>query len=122
VGASAYAQTINMKVNVPFSFIVGGSTLPSGEYTIQQLTNSEALAIRAERGGKGKLLLANHCQSSKISDRAVAVFHRYGDRYFLAQLWMPGSNRGREMPKSRRETEVAADYPRENVVLLASIQ
>ncbi len=46
VGASASAQTVNMKVNVPFNFIVNGATLPSGEYNIQGLgTAGNAMSI-----------------------------------------------------------------------------
>ena len=32
--ASAFAQTVALKANIPFSFIVTGKTLPAGEYTI----------------------------------------------------------------------------------------
>jgi len=32
--ASAYAQTTNLKADVPFKFVVAGRTLPSGEYMI----------------------------------------------------------------------------------------
>lgn len=122
LGTSAYAETINLKVNIPFNFVVGATRLPSGEYSIQELTTAGALAIRPAKHGPGMLLLAHSCQSVKPSDRAKVVLHRYGDRYFLAQVWMPGNTSGRELPKSRQEIEVAADYPRENVVLVASLR
>jgi len=35
------------------------------------------------------------------------IFHRYGDRYFLSQMWMPGNPTGRELPPSKAELETA---------------
>jgi hypothetical protein len=122
LGASAYAQTINLKADVPFNFIVTGTKLPSGQYSVQDMANGQALAIRALANGRAKIVLSSRCESLKRSDRGKLVFHRYGDRYFLAQIWMPGNTSGRELPKTRQEIEVAMDYPQENVVLLASLQ
>ena len=46
VGMSAYAQTVNLKADVPFDFIIRGATLPAGEYTIQGLGDGPAIAVR----------------------------------------------------------------------------
>jgi hypothetical protein len=123
VGASAYGQTVNMKVNVPFNFIVRGATLPSGQYTIQGLgTAGNAISIRTADNKAMSLVLATRCESLKTSEKTKLVFHRYGDRYFLAQIWMAGSNSGHEIPKSPRETEVARDYTVQDVVLVAVLR
>jgi hypothetical protein len=123
VGASASAQTVNMKVNVPFNFIVSGATLPSGEYTIQGLgTSGNAISIvSADKRARG-LALAGRCESLKTSETSKLVFHRYGDRYFLAQIWTAGNNAGNELPHSRREAEVAMDYTLQEVVLVAALR
>jgi hypothetical protein len=34
------------------------------------------------------------------------VFHRYGDEYFLSEIWPAGSSTGRGLPKSRAEREL----------------
>jgi len=31
------------------------------------------------------------------------VFHRYGNTYFLSQIWMAGESTGRELLKTREE-------------------
>ena len=46
---------------------------------------------------------------ARLSEGTKLVFHRYGDRYFLAQIWVAGNNSGSELPKSPREVEVAQD-------------
>lgn len=123
VTALAYAETVNMKVNIPFNFVVGGATLPSGEYTVQGLGNSgNAISIRKLDQTAKSLTLAIPCESSKTPEQSKLVFHRYGDRYFLAKIWMAGDNAGHELPKSRREAEVAMDYPAQEVVLVASLR
>jgi hypothetical protein len=117
--ASAYAQTVALKANVPFNFIVAGKTLPAGEYTVQSLGSIErVLLIRGS--DKSQMVVVNSCASAKPSDTSKLIFHRYGDRYFLSQIWTAGYTSGAELPPSRREAEVAMDFPRQNVVLVAS--
>ncbi len=120
---SAYAQTINMKVNVPFDFIVSGATLPSGEYTIRSMNqDGSALSIRDANQQAKSLVIANRCESLQPSEQTKLVFHRYGGRYFLAQIWAAGDNSGRELSKSAREAEVAKDYTMHKVVLVAGLR
>jgi hypothetical protein len=118
--ASAYAQTVALKANVPFNFIVSGNTLPAGEYTIQSLSpNTRALVIRGA-DNSANIVTANSCESLRPSEKTKLVFHRYGDRYFLSQIWTAGNSSGSELPPSRREAEVAMDFPLQQVVLIAS--
>jgi hypothetical protein len=118
--ASAYAQTAALKANIPFNFIVAGNTLPAGEYTIQSLSvNARVLTIRGA-DNSANMVMANSCESARPSDNTKLVFHRYGDRYFLSQIWTAGNSSGAELPQSPRETEVAMDFPRQDVVLIAS--
>lgn len=120
----AYAKTVNMKVNIPFSFVAGKTTLPPGEYTIEGLGSAgNAIAIRklVDNSAVG-LVLAHRCESRDPQNASKLVFHRYAGRYFLAQIWMAGDNSGQELPKSRREVETALDYPSQDVVLFASLR
>ena len=122
-GVSAYAQTVNMKVNVPFNFIANGATLPSGQYMIKSLgTAGNVISIRTPDNKVKSLILARRCESLKASERTKLVFHRYGNRYFLAQIWMSGNSSGNELPKSPREGEVARDYTLQEVVLVAALR
>ena len=44
-----------------------------------------------------KLVLPNSCESSQPQEKTKLVFHRYGDQYFLAQIWRRRDNRGSEL-------------------------
>ena len=123
MSALAYADTVTMKVNIPFSFNVGKATMPAGEYSVRGLgPEGNVISIRNSDKAEYSLTLALACQSLKTPEQSKLVFHRYGDRYFLAQIWTAGKNWGREFPKSRRETEMALDYQVQKVVLLASLR
>lgn len=50
---SAYAQTANLKADVPFKFVVTGRTLPSGEYTIRSIGGDQPRVIHKGIGSEG---------------------------------------------------------------------
>lgn len=95
-----------MKVNIPFSFVVENDRLPSGEYTVQPISNSRLL-IRSVDAKAVTSVLAFPKQSKEIARDAQVVFHRYGSEYFLSEIWTPGENVGREVLRGKLEAEVA---------------
>ena len=121
--ASAYAQTGVVKVNVPFNFIVGTTQIPAGQYEFQSLTTSgAAMTIESADRKVVQMVLPNACQALEASKKTKLIFHRYGDRYFLAQVWIAGNVRGRELPTSKHESEMAMDYPAQDVVVVATLR
>ena len=122
IGTLAYARDLNLKVNIPFDFVVNGATLPSGEYSVQGLAVGNAISIRKADYTAKALALGTRCESRKTSEKSKLVFHRYGNHYFLAQIWVAGDNAGQELPKSRLETEIAQSRTAEEVVLVAALR
>ena len=121
--ASASAQTVPLKANIPFNFIVNKAELPAGEYTLKSLGSSDTvMLIQSADGQMAKMVLPIACKTSKTPTASKLVFHRYGSEYFLAQIWRAGYEQGKELPRSSRETEVARDYPVQNVVLAATLR
>jgi hypothetical protein len=123
--ASAYAQTINLKADVPFNFVVTGGTLPSGEYTLRSIERIDRAVVISGAGEKPSIFLATPCLSLKAmqaSQQAKLVFSRYGDQYFLSEIWMAGNTVGHQLPKSRREVEIAKNETAQQVVILAELR
>jgi hypothetical protein len=121
--ASAYAQTGVVKANVPFNFIVDKTQIPAGEYLIQSIgTSNSALVIENKDRSVARMVLPIACESFGAQMKTKLVFHRYGDQYFLAQVWTAGNNRGTQLRQSAREAEVAMDHPVQNVVLAAALR
>ncbi len=126
MAACASAQSVNVKANVPFDFVVGNATLPAGAYSIQSInyeSGSSALVIRGDNGKAGRLVASNAAEKLEAAATSHLLFHRHGDTYFLAQIWMQGEQHGRALRQTRRETEMAKNLrPSENVIVLASLR
>jgi hypothetical protein len=119
---SAFAQAQQIKFEVPFNFIVDGAQMPAGTYLIRNVGMGGTLAVTGMYNNATKLVNPNYAESIKASDRTRLVFHCYGTRYFLAEIWTQGSDRGRQLPKSAAESEVAMDFTSHNVILTASLR
>ncbi len=90
-------------VKVPFAFTVSGKTLPAGEYVVARSTqgSSEVMMIRSQK--RGAYVQTKPVQVQDIQEETQVIFKRYGDQYFLFQVWISGKSTGRELFKSARE-------------------
>jgi len=126
VAACASAQSVNLKANVPFDFVVGNATLPAGAYNIRSLNNESSsftLAIRGENGKVARMVGSDAAENLKPAASSHLLFHRYGNTYFLAQIWTQGEQHGRQVMKTRREAEIATNLQRsKDVIVLASLR
>jgi hypothetical protein len=105
-GQVAQAQEA-MSATIPFDFAAGQTTLPAGTYRIEPLNSGSAFLVLKDQDDPSTtiMVLANRASRRKGSDTKL-VFHRYGDRYFLSQLWTEGNSYGRELRKSAAEKEI----------------
>lgn len=91
-----------LSANVPFEFTIGDKSLPAGEYNISGLYNSGE-AIVVSNGDNSAIRLSNALISPERQKNSKLVFHRYGDRYFLAEVWRSGETSGRKLVMSKAE-------------------
>ena len=97
-----------LAVNIPFAFVAGETTLPAGEYRVQKLDGSSAvLLIRCAEPRSAIMVVTNATRTGKQQEQSKLVFHKYGEHYFLSQVWNAGSSNGRELRKTQREKEIA---------------
>jgi len=99
------------KANIPFDFTAGSMDLPAGEYTVMTTDALGNLLIRGE-GKQGMFLGSDAAQANRAAASTVLVFHRYGDRYFLSQIWVQGEEWGRELPMTKPEKELRTSNAR----------
>lgn len=108
--ASAQAQTaLNYKTfAVPFSFKVGNKVLPAGEYKIT--ADNQVVRIQKSDGKDNAVTLTQRTRGTNQDNDSKLTFRRYGDQYYLSQVWLPDSL-GRELKRPRREiTDVAQTF------------
>lgn len=125
VAACASAQSVNVKANVPFDFAVDKTTLSAGEYTIQSISTSDGrvLVIRGEDAANNMLASPNSAETLNPSPNSRLVFHKYGNQYFLSQIWVEGERTGRQFRISHREAEMAKNVQTsEDVIVLAALR
>ena len=123
VAASVFAQTLRVQADVPFNFVVDKQTLSAGEYSIQSMdVEGRTLSIRDASGKPVSMIRSMRCEKLDASKNTKLVFHRYGDQYFLSQIWVAGNTAGHELSKSREEKEVALDLTAQDVVITASLR
>jgi len=119
--ASVCAQASQkITVQIPFGFHVGNSVLPSGEYTVDTDAAPGVVRVRSADAKSTVMILSMATQTSATPSTGKLVFNKYGDEYFLSQIWKAGTNRGSELRKSRREVEVAASARRGVQTIMAS--
>jgi hypothetical protein len=109
--AAAQAQTaLNYKTfAVPFSFKVGDKVLPAGEYKIT--AENQIIRVQKTDGKETAVTLTQRTRgvNHNLGD-AKLTFRRYGDQYYLSQVWLPDSL-GRELKKPRHEvTDLAQNF------------
>ena len=109
-GVVANAQidsATRIEVNVPFDFAVGNTTLPAGKYEIKGVDDlaPNVLELRSANGRTTVVFEAASAQTrgDQIESKSELIFNKFGDRYFLSQVWVAGSSSGNELPKSRME-------------------
>lgn len=104
---SANAQSVNKVVtDIPFDFIVGDQTLSSGEYTLTATKAPENGLMIQNADGKSEGLRLTFPITPKNKRGARLVFHQYGQRYFLAEVWTGAGEVGRHLMKSRQERAI----------------
>jgi hypothetical protein len=103
--ASAFGQT-KLTADVPFEFSFASQVMPAGHYDITR--TPAVLMVRGFTSGVGALSPTTNIGDGKDSDQGRLVFHKYGDKYFLAEAWAsPRTSVGAGVPKSRTEREIA---------------
>ena len=97
-----------LAVNIPFDFVAGNTQLPAGEYMVKVTGPTNTLILIARKDSTASAFMnTNAAVKSEPQSESKLVFNRYGDRYFLSQVWTAGNSSGRQLLKSAREKEMA---------------
>ncbi|HEU0177477.1 MAG TPA: hypothetical protein VFV58_24705 [Blastocatellia bacterium] len=98
-----------VSANIPFDFTVGNKEFKSGKYAVSRLFNgntADTLIIRSADNSEAANFNVNSV-TGKGDSQARLVFRRYGNQYFLAQIFDGESREGYGLLKSKTEREAA---------------
>lgn len=102
-------------LKAPFSFNVERQKMPAGTYRI--LVEHGWLQIRSADGRTGAMVLTLPVSGKTVEGSGQVVFNRYGERYFLGQVWLPELELGRQTLQSREEQELEKREKMEAVIV-----
>ena len=108
----AHAQVSYMKVDVPFAFTAGKTTLPAGQYGLQVDERTRILEIESASGAKYSVLLSPSAdmRSNSASGSGVLRFQKVDGQYYLGEVWRPSQQAGNRLPMPKGANERAAAY------------
>jgi len=100
--ATAYAQTnANLRADVPFKFMVGKTAIPAGNCEVVVSTQVARVTCTGDEAG-----IVGIPGRADATGKAKMVFHKYGDQYFLAEVWT--ESKGLILAESPAEKEMRA--------------
>ena len=70
------------------------------------MRSGQALEVRNLDTEHGQLLVKQMSVQSTKDQSPKLIFHKYGDQYFLSQIWYGDSHYGVGFAESKREKEV----------------
>jgi hypothetical protein len=105
---TVYAEDNRVQVDVPFAFTVADKVFPADAYIAARLHLFSPVLCLGTPDLPAQIMFTTNSLGT-APNREVKprfVFRRYGDQYFLAQVWLGGAV-GREISKSNKERQIA---------------
>jgi hypothetical protein len=120
--AVSHAQDMDnavVVVKVPFAFVDGSQHFPAGLYNIR-MDDQKILAIHGQ--SDSGFVMAWFSEDSHPSNSTKVVFRRYGDQYFLQEIWISGESRHTYcLPSKSEKREMAANNAVPTNVVVAAL-
>ena len=93
-----------LRVTVPFDFYIGTESLSAGDYLVSPASR-DRVVLKFHHTQSNRKVMVNtisaHAGTKPVQPKLV--FHRYGDQYFLTQVWITPGPAGNELAPSKAE-------------------
>lgn len=96
-GIATHAQS-PMRAHVPFAFVVGDTLFPAGNYQIYE-HGSMLRVVHAD--GTAKTVVASFGSQRGKNEQGTLLFVARDGKHYLAKIYAPGMQTGRELPIKR---------------------
>jgi len=103
------ASAADLRADIPFTFQLGGKTLPAGTYQVS--TSQGVLGVTGYDGGA--FVMTNRLEANGYQETGwqapTLVFERSGAEYVLVEVWT-GSRNGRKLPAASQASANAEPW------------
>jgi hypothetical protein len=120
--SAAFAQNPPILVHVPFDFVVMEKVFPAGEYRLTPNTAESMVLIKSADDRHALFVLTHGLQSAKVQDNPKLVFYRYGEQYYLSEVWSGGTTVGHQLPEAPAKRLMAKRSPVNKVEIAAGVR
>jgi hypothetical protein len=96
------AEAGGVRATIPFSFLVNGATLPPGSYLLSSSVPTPGTIV--VRGATRVVITMTSPRGTSEDFQPRLVFHRYGEEYFLRQVWTDGGT-GHDVRETAEERD-----------------
>jgi hypothetical protein len=106
----AHAQIIgDLEANISFQFYVGDTKFPAGEYRIRMLDDSDltVMQISSVDGSASAVFPVEQAEKNSEPTKSELIFHKYGNRRFLAKLFEQDNPDGSQVVESSYEKKIS---------------
>ena len=100
------AQITNaIQAHIDHAFVIGNTTLPSGEYTFRMMQNSELSVMTAtsENDKTSVEFIVREAINNHTPAHTELTFRKYGNTEFLNKIFESGTKIGVEVTETSRE-------------------
>ncbi len=122
LSSASHAQDLEnaVIVNVPFAFQNGSQHLTAGLYTIS-MDYENVASIRGESASG--FAITGSDEELQPSKTTKVVFRKYGDQYFLHEIWVAGDTSHTYFPTSKVEKrEISSNRTAPTTVVVAALE
>jgi hypothetical protein len=105
LAVNTFAQS-KSSADVPFAFAIDQTWMSAGHYTITQVSD-RVLQVRNDDTRTTVSVIVQH-EEKLTAQSPKLVFHKYRDRYILAEVWNAADGQGLELPANKMEREMRA--------------
>jgi len=103
---ASFAETYYAEV--PFDFVLANKTMHAGQYIVKPTAGSTIITIQSADWKESAMVMGNKLSAPAHPGEGKLVFHRYGNRYFLSEIWSRGTEGGQVLPAGSQEKELIA--------------
>jgi hypothetical protein len=104
----ARAQSGGVSARIPFKFSVAGRTFAAGDYRMD-VGSQQVTVVSLGDGRTVAMALANKVSGKDAGKTGRVVFRCYREHCFLAEVWSPRADEGRQVVATRMERDAAKE-------------
>lgn len=118
--AQMAGQQYLFHVDIPFAFVAAAIHLPAGHYHVYHPGDPNLLILQKDDNRERAVVYIHTSETDGKNAGTKLVFNKYGDQYFLAQVWTEGDREMHLAFKCKAEQIQAARVEKPDVrVVLA---